>query len=502
MASTAPSDDQKLRKPITIQRRPFMLKDYLRDDLLNSCSSSGFKSFPRRQCCITVRFLLEVDFKENKKQRLLRRNRSKVAASTTMSALQRASKAVISAFKKRLPLQFLKSPSPSPSPPVQNIGTRKETAPISLWRKLFFRQSFRRKVMDKGGGSTRRWRLFREMHNEKDKKSDQDTHDSSTTRVGRRVLSSGNKWAETLSEFTSSETRRSSSGKPESSRENDVVDGKSDFLENKDSNNVCETVGEYSISGATATTSSGANEKEYWPNEEKEQFSPVSVLEFPFEVDERTVDVYPACIEGSKQIKLKHKTRRFECLAQTEPVNLEKRIALSEPNQEATYKSLEQPNCSLPTLQDYDLLEDHKEDHEQTEENAEDQLFHLIDTKRSPNGVIIKADHNPLLDLFRERSEENHANRASTTRSGKCNEFEHEYYLLSKVATEDWLSGNPRELMVLGWEVKDGRKAYLRDMEKGWKWRTLVEEKEVALDTEVEVWTCLLNELVLDLFSS
>ncbi|XP_040990291.1 uncharacterized protein LOC121237563 [Juglans microcarpa x Juglans regia] len=499
MASTAPSDDQKLRKPITIQRMPFMLKDYLRDDLLNSCSSSGFKSFPRRQCCITVRFLLGVDFKENKKQRLLRRNRSKVAASTTMSALQRASKAVISAFKKQLPLQFLKSPSPSPSPPVQNIG-RKETVPIRLWRKLFFRQSFRRKVMDKGEGSTRRWRLFREMHNEKDKKSDQDTHDSSTTRVGRRVQSSGNKWAETRSEFTSSETRRSSSGKSESSSENDVVDGKSDFLENKDSNNVCETVGEYSISGATATTYSGDNAKE-WPNEEKEQFSPVSVLEFPFEVDEHTVDVYPACIEGSMQIKLMHKIRRFECLVQTEPVNLEKRIALSEPNHEAPYKSLEQP-CSLPTLQDNDMLEDHKEDHEQTEENAEDQLFHLIDTKRSPNGVIIKADHDPLLDFFRERSEENHGSCASTRRSGKCNEFEHEYYLLSKVAAEDWLiSGNRRE-MVLGWEVKDGRKVYLRDMEKGWKWRTLVEEKEVALDTEVEVWTCLLNELVLDLFSS
>ncbi|KAG6634143.1 uncharacterized protein LOC122289110 [Carya illinoinensis] len=487
MASTAPSGDQKLRKPITIQRRPFMLKDYLRDDLLSSCSSSGFKSFPRRQCCMTVRFLLEVDLEGNKKQRLLRRNRSKVAASTTMSALQRASKEVISAFKKQLPLRFFKSPSLSPS--VRNIG-RKETVPISLWRKLFFRHSFWRKVMYKGEGGIRRWRLFREMNNEKDKKPDQDTHDSSTTRVGRRVLSSGNKWAETQSEFTNSETIRSCSGKSESSSENDVADGKSDLPENTDSNKLCETVGEDSISGAMATTCYGANTKE-WPNEEKEQFSPVSVLDFPFEDDEHTqhLDVYPTCIEGTKQKRM-HKIR--QCLTQIEAVNLEKRIELSEPNHEAP-KSLEQ-SCSIPTLDNKDMLED-KED-EQIKENAQE-LFHFIDTQRSPNSVIIKADHKPLLDFFRERGEDQNHASASTTR-GKCNhEFEHE--LLSKVA-EDWLSGKPRE-MVLGWEVlKDGREVYLRDMEKGWKWRTLVEEKEVALDTEVEIWTCLLNELVLDLF--
>lgn len=115
--------------------------------------------------------------------------------------------------------------------------------------------------MYKGEGGIRRWRLFREMNNEKDKKPDQDTHDSSTTRVGRRVLSSGNKWAETQSEFTNSETIRSCSGKSESSSENDVADGKSDLPENTDSNKLCETVGEDSISGAMATTCYGANTK-------------------------------------------------------------------------------------------------------------------------------------------------------------------------------------------------------------------------------------------------
>lgn len=195
-----------------------------------------------------------------------------------------------------------------------------------------------------------------------------------------------------------------------------------------------------------------------------------------------------------------HKTRRFEsCLAQTEAVNLEKRIAaLSEPNHE-TPESHEQPR-SMPTTLDNRMFEDKEDEQQQTEQNAQE-LFHLIDstTKRSTNGAITKAENPPLLDFLRERIEENNAS-ASTTR-GKCNGFEHE--LLSKVE-EDWLRWNPGPgERVLGWEVQDARKVYLMDMEKGGNWMmTLVEEKVVALDTEVEVWTCLLNELVLDLFFS
>lgn len=99
-----------------------------------------------------------------------------------------------------------------------------------------------------------------------------------------------------------------------------------------------------------------------------------------------------------------------------------------------------------------------------------------------------------MLDFIEEKIEENNVNAITTTRCD--NEFQHE---ILKV-TEDWLNGHPQELL-LGWEVQDGREVYVKDMEKGGMWSILVEEeKEVALEVEDEVWTTLLNDLLLDLF--
>lgn len=124
-----------IRKPM----KPLMLKDFLLDDL-SSCSSNGFKSFPRRQCCTTVRFLLEIDLKQRSSssdhrkkkshhgQRLQRSRSRSSSSSSTMSALQRASDAVINAVK-HFPFPSVKKRSSSPSPSL---------LPRSLSRKLFF----------------------------------------------------------------------------------------------------------------------------------------------------------------------------------------------------------------------------------------------------------------------------------------------------------------------------------------------------------------------------
>ncbi|KAG6688743.1 hypothetical protein I3842_11G139900 [Carya illinoinensis] len=491
MASTDHSDDhEKQRKLIMVQRRPMMLKDYLRDDLLSSCSSNGFKSFPRRQCGTTIRFLLEVDLKASRKQRLLRRSRSKAAASTTISVLQRASEAVISAIKKQLPFHSLKSHSPS-----QRIGDKKGVlVPRSLSRKLFFGRSFWRKT-DKRDNDLRRWRLFRDILSEQDKPSTD--HHSATSVVGGWVSmgtgssSNTDSWAE--SEFTS-EILGSWSGKSESSSENHAVGCKSGPLEREISRSIGETVGEDSISEATTGTFSGTNSKD-WSNEKKEQFSPVSVLDWPFHEDDEDTSSLSSHdklgrIEGTKQ-KLSYKMiRKFECLAQLEPVDMEKRIALSAGlNHEAPHESLVQ-TCPMSTLAN-------NTSDNQTEKNAEE-LLDLINTRSSVNGAKFKAD-NLLSDFFWERIEENINASASTSTRGNVNGFERE---LLKVA-EDWLSGgNPLELL-LGWEVEDGREVYVRDMEKGGKWRISVREKEeLGLEVEFEVWISLLDELVLDLFSS
>ncbi|XP_050265921.1 uncharacterized protein LOC126709654 [Quercus robur] len=496
MASIEFDDDKKVRKSVVIQRRPLMmLKDYLRDDL-SSCSSNGFKSFPRRQCCssTTVRFLLELDLKLRDhssttkitaKQRLFRLRsrslRSKLtatppASTTTISAFQRASEAVINAVKKQLPFHSVNSPS--------SIKTRKgHFLSRSLSRKLFRRSFWNWKRADKEeeekeGSDIGRWRLFSEFLNEKDEPSD----------IAATTTTSSNSWEE--SEFTA-EILRSSSGNSNSesvSTSNDVVQGKND-LPVKKTERVGVTVGEDSMFGAT-NTYSGTNTKE-WTNKQKEQFSPVSVLDSPFEDDEDIGSPFEsslACIEGTKQ-KFMHKIRRFECLAQLEPVDLEERIAFCELNHESPQSPM-QP-CPLST-QDNNMF--NKKEENQTEQLIKAQeLLDLIRTKSSPSGSKFKVD-SLLLDFIEEKIEENNVNASTTTRCD--NEFQHE---ILKV-TEDWLSGHPQELL-LGWEVQDGREVYVKDMEKGGMWSILVEEeKEVALEVEDEVWTTLLNDLLLDLF--
>ena len=120
-----------------------------------------------------------------------------------------------------------------------------------------------------------------------------------------------------------------------------------------------------------------------------------------------------------------------------------------------------------------------------TEQKAQE-FLDLVKTKSSPvHGTKFTAE-NMLLDFFRERVEDNGI-------------FELHDELLK--AAEDWLCGNSHQELLLRWEFEDARKVYVRDMEKGGKWRILVEDKEeVALDIELQVWTSLLNELLDDLF--
>ncbi|XP_039010926.1 uncharacterized protein LOC120139895 [Hibiscus syriacus] len=254
---------------ISFEKKPLMLKDFLLRDDLSSCSSHSFKSFPRQHCCTTVRFLLETELKKSKdnysttKKRLLKRSRKKPGG-TTVSALQRASEAVLNAVKL-LPFPSIKSSSPS----LKKNSTRKVHFTRSFSRNIF-KRSFWRKA-DKedggGGGEIKSCKLFREFLEEKNQPLDQITIGNvntntyagtcmTTSRVSSNT--SSNSWAE--SEFTE-DVLQSSSGNSESSSENDVVA----------SNVVGVTAGEDSIN---------------FTGEGKEQFSPVSVLDFPFDDEE------------------------------------------------------------------------------------------------------------------------------------------------------------------------------------------------------------------------
>lgn len=202
-------------------RRPsnMLLKDYLIRDDLSSCSSSGFKSVPRRQCCTTVRFdLLEKDL-QAKRNRLLRSSsvishRSSCSfkvASSTISALHKASRAVINAGVKLLPfLSISPTPSSSSSSYRKNNNSMKRLLSQSLSSKMLSRSFWRKAIEEEEDESENpRWKSFREFLEEKDKPLDQQTQSSSMISVtlgssctsGSSCRSNGNSWGSS-SEFT------------------------------------------------------------------------------------------------------------------------------------------------------------------------------------------------------------------------------------------------------------------------------------------------------------
>ncbi|KAB5573626.1 hypothetical protein DKX38_000820 [Salix brachista] len=450
------------QKPFLIERsKPLTLKDYLLDDL-SSCSSSDFKSFPRHRCCTTIRFLLEIDLKTKQQppRQLFKRSKSR-AASSAISALQKASVAVINAVKLL--------PFPSPNSIVKSqppSTTRKGLLPRSLSRKLF-KKSFWRKAADHHGQCKESngiggWRLFREFLEEQDKLSDQTTSSVSTS-----SSSNSNVWT------TESEHTVDSGNSTSNSIRNDAVCHRKDLIK--------EVSDRESVSVGQDST---ANRKEWPDEEEKEQSSPVSILDCPFQDEEEEEEEISSpvqrsliCVEGTKQ-KLVQKIRRFESLAPLDPLDLEKRIAAAELEDESPLQ-----HCST----DSSILKIETKENG-TEKDAQELLEHVKSTVAS-HSLASKVD-SLLLDFFEEKIEEN---KAGGSVAGSYRGFEQEL----KVARE-WIDGQPEE-MFLGWEMAERRHVYIKHMEQSGRWEKVDRGKEeVALELEAEVFNSLVDEVLLD----
>ncbi|PQQ14278.1 uncharacterized protein Pyn_19588 [Prunus yedoensis var. nudiflora] len=469
------------RKSITTQQKPVLLKDYLMDDL-SSCSSNGFKSFPRRHCCTTtVRFLLDMDLKSSCQPSIRKINQQTPKLNRSRSRASAACDAVINAVKI-LPFHSVKHPSPSVRKGVLLLprSLSRRLRRKSFWRK----QSKEEKQAEKKDNG--RLRLFREFLQEKSAPSDQTT--ATTAITGSRLSTSTrssesktdshsnsncNSWGE--SEFTLGS---------ESSSGNDVMQGeRTSSVKNK----VSERVGEDSVSidrpTTTTTTCSPQNAKE-WLNikEEKEQFSPVSVLDCPFEdEDDQTSSPFScslARMQGTQQ-KLMQKIRRFEGLAQLEPVDLEKRMDEIMSDSEVEDEAPTSPLVGAKHNHGAQIVNS-------TQEKA-GELVQLIKSSSAPSNKLVTLKVEELvLDLCRDRMVENSDENVVMKEVMKL--------------AEDWINGQSQELL-LGWEVENGRKVYVNDMDKYCgNWRELEEEKqEVGLELEVEVWNSLMKELLLDI---
>lgn len=163
-------------KPFPIERRPKLLKDFLNDNS-NSCSSSGFKSFPRHQPFNLPKF--------NSKTV----NSKPKAASTTISALQ----AVINAVKN-IPFTTVKSPSFLPRSLSRRLSRRDSTRSKRQEQEKENEVKISVKVKD-----ILRWTSFRDLVEEISPPLDFPTsplHTTSTGSIDSSFNSNGSSWCE------------------------------------------------------------------------------------------------------------------------------------------------------------------------------------------------------------------------------------------------------------------------------------------------------------------
>ncbi|KAG6384025.1 hypothetical protein SASPL_156177 [Salvia splendens] len=369
--------DRRLIKPI---RAPLLLKDHLLDDM-SSCSSNGFKSFPRRQCCTAVRLLDAT------------RSQKAFVKPPALSALQ----SVIAAVKR-----LTKSPE-----------KKKKAEPKEI----------------------QRWKSFDQLMKEDDIQppSDRSTNDSS--------------------DFTATEGGNSSS-------EVEVTLN----LPPQHKNGVVVGAESTTCSGESSDTNSSTQSKKQWTSDqEKEQFSPVSVLDCPFDEDDEVSSPFQhrlALMEGTRK-KLLKKIQRFECLAKLEPVNLTRRFASQT---ESDNESLSSPLPHSSTSSDEEGEEEGIE-----EEDKAIEFLGQVKAIMPSYGLKIKADK-LMLDFFREKL--------------GCESLFND--ALVEIA-RDWMNGHDPLGLFMEWEVEKNRQAYLENMENVGEWKRMDQENgQVVSELESE----------------
>ncbi|KAJ0264806.1 GAR2-like protein [Hirschfeldia incana] len=482
MASITCSSDQRLS---TSKRRlkPLMLRDYLLDDL-SSCSSNGFKSFPRRQhppssSSSTVRRLLDTEMKRSgliHKPRLTRRSRTTCGMAIS-NAVHKASTAFLNAVKL-LPFHATVKIDEKQQQGVFFRSFSKR----SFWRKPASHSRREVTVTDVGDGEIQWWRSAAFFPDEEslDQPSDLFSQistvaaDESTFSVSEdaAVTTTVNVSSSSGSDFftnsSSSEVVQSSSSSSSStsSGESEEVSNQNDPVE--DGNEIVESLDARDCDGSSANSDSLCNRKEC-VNEEKEQLSPVSILECPFEDDEDEDDDEEDEITGlishhnDTYEKNARKSSRVNGLVRLEPLELEKRIEKyveREEDEEYSYHVLET-------------------EEDETEKRA-NRLFALVKSRIGETNNILASNvaDNLLLDYLQE---DNIGAKEETL-------------MVKKV--EDWLMDRQEE-MFMSWEVREKRDVYLKEM----KWGCISgdEKKNVVEELANGFFTLLVDEFIFDL---
>ncbi|CAH8312317.1 unnamed protein product [Eruca vesicaria subsp. sativa] len=489
MASITCSSDQRLS---TSKRRlkPLMLRDYLLEDL-SSCSSNGFKSFPRRQppsSSSTVRRLLDAEIKRSglihhhhHKPRLARRSRT-TCGTAISHAVHKASTAFLNAVKL-LPFHSTVT-SRKGDPKQQGVFSRslsKRLLSKRFWRKPES-QSRREVTVELGDGEIQWWisAAFFPDEESLDQPADlvlQIPNDEAATFSASEAAAvittekfiSGADSSSSGSEFftnsSSSETVQSSS----SSSSVSSTKSSGEAEEVSIGNDAVVESGECLNGDGSSVNGNSMCNREESVNEEKEQLSPVSILECPFKDDEYHDDEDDAVTDhisdkDDTYEKIARKNRRLNGLVHLEPLELEKRIE--------KYVESEEDEYSYHTL----------ETEEDESESRANRLFALVKSRIGETNNILASNvaDNLLLDYLQEDN------------IGPKEE------ILMVKQVEDWVMDRQEE-MFMSWEVREMRQVYVKEM----KWGCINgDERECVVEDLANIFfTFLVDEFIFDLVS-
>ncbi|KAL7596183.1 hypothetical protein Lser_V15G27693 [Lactuca serriola] len=467
------SDDSRMIKKAP--PKSLLLRDYLLDDM-SSCSSNGFRSYPRRQCCTTVRFLVEMDLNNNGKLPLEQQRRSIPEIKTKwkskskpkqkqLSVLQRASAAMIKAFKH---FQF----SGAGNPTMANFLPRSFSRKLlkhGLWKKT-----------DHPNKEIKRLKSFGDFMKEKETTTHPPSLSQFSTAITTAELNSStsnysNSWSD--SDFT---TTTGNSSEVNLAQRN-VIDASPEIKNSKNGKIVgattatattADTATNYSPTSDDAKFVGDDNQYKKWQNQQDEQFSPASVMDFPSNNDNDVDDEEEVSsmfqhthidVEGTK--KIMYKTRRFEGVLQLEPIKLEDRI---------TQFDIE---SSIKTLYEVDQEENHQE------KKALALLQLMKSTISSLDLFKYEVMECLLLEFFKEKMIEQSVSN---------------YEILKK--TKDWMDGQVQEIL-FDWESKKSTETCIREMEKGVNWSKYdneVEKENVGMELEYDIFNSLVDDILLD----
>ncbi|WZZ88122.1 hypothetical protein YC2023_116701 [Brassica napus] len=476
MASITCSSDQRL--PTSKRRlKPLILRDYLLLDDLSSCSSNGFKSFPRRQplpssSSSTVRRLLDAEMKLSgliHKPRLTRRSRT-TCGTAISNAVHKASTAFLNAVKL---IPFHATATLGKGDEKQQGGFSGSFSKRRFWGKPVSQSRREVTVIDVGDGEIQWWRsaaffpdeeslgqpsdLFSQISTVADEATFSVSEDSVITTTVNIIIGgdSSSSGSEFFTNSSSSEIVQSSSSLFSStSNGNDAVE---------DGGEIGESLNARDCDGSSVNCDSLCNRKEF-VNEEKEQLSPVSILECPFE-DEITGLISHQngnLTSADTYEKNARKSRRVNGLVRLEPLELEKRIEKYVEREEEEYS--------------YHVVETEEDE----SENRANRLFALVKSRigETNNILAFNVANNLLLDYPQE---DNIGAKEETL-------------MVKKV--EDWVMDRQEE-MFMSWEVREKREVYVKEM----KWGCINgdEKENVVEELANGFFTFLVDEFIFDL---